>query len=375
MTSFVPFFDFHDAPDSLRAEWTEAISEVVSQGQFIGGSFVETFENEWANFLGVANAIGVGNGYDALLIALRALRIGPGDTVVVPAHTFIATWLAVHAVGAIPMGIDCDSNGLLDLNLLERISETPRAVIPVHMHGQMVDMPRLITWANSKNVSVVEDCAQAHGAQIEGRYAGTWGDIGAFSFYPTKNLGALGDAGALVTNKLELATRIRSIGNYGSVPGKKYSYLLPGVNSRLDPIQASVLTVNLKYLDKWNSRRQEIASCYLEVIKRVGINHLHADATSVWHHFPILVNERDAAVSTFKSRGIGTEIHYPKNASANYAAILGVDEDSFPVSTYIANHIVSLPMSPWMNDSQILRVIEVLGSEKSLHSPLPSLGK
>lgn len=168
MTSFVPFFDFRSAPDHLRAEWTAAISEVISQGQFIGGSFVETFENEWAKYLGVANAIGVGNGYDAILIALRALRIGPGDKVVVPAHTFIATWLAVHAVGAMPIGIDCDRNGLLNLDLLEKISEIPRAVIPVHMHGQMVDMPRLISWANSKNVSVIEDCAQVHGAQLKG---------------------------------------------------------------------------------------------------------------------------------------------------------------------------------------------------------------
>jgi dTDP-3-amino-3,4,6-trideoxy-alpha-D-glucose transaminase len=375
MTSFIPFFDFRSAPDHLRAEWTAAISEVISQGQFIGGSFVDTFENEWAKYLGVANAIGVGNGYDALLIALRALRIGPGDKVIVPAHTFIATWLAVQAVGATPIGIDCDRNGLLNLDLLEKISEIPRAVIPVHMHGQMVDMPRLISWANSKNVSVIEDCAQVHGAHIEGRYAGTWGDIGAFSFYPTKNLGALGDAGALVTNDPELATRIRSIGNYGAVPGKKYSYWIPGLNSRLDPVQASVLSVNLKYLDRWNNRRREIASSYLEVINKVGIQHLHSDSSSVWHHFPLLVNERDETVSVFNSRGIGTEIHYPKSASNNYATILGVDEDDFPVSTFIANHIVSLPMSPWMKDTQILRVMEVLESEECLRAPLPSLGK
>ena len=372
MTSYVPFFDFHSAPDHLRSEWADAISKVISQGQFIGGSFVETFEDEWADYLGVENAIGVGNGYDALLIALKALQIGPGDKVIVPAHTFIATWLAVHAVGAIPIGIDCDRKGLLDLNLLEKISEVPRAVIPVHMHGQMVDMPRLISWANSKNVSVIEDCAQVHGAHIEGRYAGTWGDIGAFSFYPTKNLGALGDAGAVVTNNPELATRIRSIGNYGSVPGQKYSYWIPGLNSRLDPVQASVLSVNLKYLDRWNNRRREIASAYLEVINRVGIQNLHADSASVWHHFPILVNERDEAVSVFNSRGIGTEIHYPKSASKNYATTLGIDEGNFPVSTFIANHIVSLPMSPWMNNTQISCVLEVLESEECLRTALLS---
>jgi dTDP-4-amino-4,6-dideoxygalactose transaminase len=261
----------------------------------------------------------------------------------------------------------------LDLDLLEKIPEVPRAVIPVHMHGQMVNMHRLTSWAKSRSVFVVEDCAQAHGAQLDGRYAGSWGDIGAFSFYPTKNLGALGDAGALVTNDDEVAIRIRSIGNYGSSPGEKYHYILPGVNSRLDPIQASILSVNLRYLDIWNNRRREIASGYLEAVKSIGISHIEADIMSVWHHFPILVNTRDEIALTLNSRGIGTEIHYPKSAYRNYASIMGVQEtENFPMSDLIAKHILSLPMSPWMNNSEFSRVIEILSSEEGLRLPLSS---
>ena len=176
----VEFFSFKDAPESLRQEWRSAANEVFKSGYFIGGPFVEQFESEWAKYLAVRHAIGVGNGYDALVVGLKILGVGKGDLVAVPSHTFAATWLAVGAVGATPVGIDCDSSGLMDVDKLEANQLDFYAVIPVHMHGQMVDMPRLVKWAESKNVKVIEDCAQAHGAQINGKLAGTWGDFGAF---------------------------------------------------------------------------------------------------------------------------------------------------------------------------------------------------
>lgn len=368
MNVSVPFFSFHDAPSELRAEWNDAANRVISSGRFIGGKVVETFEDEWAGYLDAEHAIGVGNGYDALYIALRVLGVGPGDYVAVPAHTFIATWLAVHAVGATPVGVDCDSRGLIDLELLEVVPQKLKAVIPVHMHGLMVDMKRLSHWAAEKDIFVVEDCAQAHGAKMDGKYAGTWGDIGAFSFYPTKNLGALGDAGAVVTNNDRIASELRSFGNYGSVPGNKYSYSSFGVNSRLDPIQAGFLSVNLKYLDQWNELRREIASKYIDASKKLGIQPLQVDPTSVYHHFTVLIKNRDDAVRALHDLGIGTEIHYPQSASADFASISGDPKPNYPVSDLIARHIVSLPISPWMQASQIESVIKALNQESMRRS-------
>ncbi len=359
----VPFFSFQSAPIELRDEWNDAASRVISSGRFIGGQFVEAFEGQWAEYLGVDHAIGVGNGYDALFIALKVLNIGPGDLVVVPAHTFMATWLAVHAVGATPVGVDCDRSGLLDLDLLEQLPRTPRAVIPVHMHGLMVDMERLMNWAKPKGIAVIEDCAQAHGARLAGKQAGTWGDLGAFSFYPTKNLGALGDAGAIVTNDALLASAIRSFGNYGTVIGNKYAYSSFGVNSRLDPIQASYLSVNLKYLDIWNARRQEIAAAYLAAVTELGIQPLHSNSRSVWHHFAILVKDRTQAVVALQDQGIGTEIHYPTSAAEEYAKISKSPTTTFPVSELISRHILSLPISQWMDNTQVASVVQALDQE------------
>lgn len=363
MNTSVPFFSFHDAPSELRAEWDDAAKRVISSGRFIGGKVVETFEDEWADYLGVKHAIGVGNGYDALYIALRVLGVGPGDLVAVPAHTFIATWLAVHAVGATPVGVDCDSRGLIDLDLLEALPRKLKAVIPVHMHGLMVDMKRLTQWATKTEVLVVEDCAQAHGAQIDGKFAGTWGDIGAFSFYPTKNLGALGDSGAVVTNSDPLASALKSFGNYGSVLGNKYSYSSFGVNSRLDPIQASFLSINLKYLDQWNESRRAIAKTYIGELEKLAVPPLQPDPTSVFHHFAVLVKDRQGAMKALHEESIGTEIHYPQSASADFASISGEAKPDYPVSDLISRHILSLPISPWMQVSQIDSVIKALNQE------------
>jgi dTDP-4-amino-4,6-dideoxygalactose transaminase len=357
----VEFFTFKDAPESLKNEWRSAIGEAIDSGVFIGGPLVAKFEAEWANYLGINHAIGVGNGYDAIVVALRVLGVGPGDLVAVPSHTFIATWLAVDAVGATPIGIDCNQFGLMDLEELESHSLVFSAVIPVHMHGQMVDMPRLLTWAEKNNVKIVEDCAQAHGARINGKLAGTWGDFGAFSFYPTKNLGAVGDAGSLVTNDESLAKKARSFVNYGSVPGNKYEYQFHGINSRLDPIQAAALSINLKYLDAWNAKRQEIAKIYSESFKMHKIECLPIERDSVFHHFILLSENRDLTRNLLENAGIKTEIHYPETAEKSFNKF----ETSFDVhlgqkASTLASKTLSIPISPWMNDLAVQQTIDAV---------------
>lgn len=355
----VEFFSFKDAPEALRDEWRVAIAEVIQSGIFIGGPMVAKFESEWAGYLSVKHAIGVGNGYDALVVALIILGVGPGDLVAVPSHTFVASWLAVDAVGATPVGIDCNEFGLMDLELLEQYKSNFTAVVPVHMHGQMVDMPRLVTWADKNKVRIVEDCAQAHGARIDGKLAGTWGDFGAFSFYPTKNLGALGDAGSLVTNDDSLAIKARSFVNYGSVSGNKYEYQFHGINSRLDPIQAAALSINLKYLDSWNKRRQEIARIYSENFNANDIPCLPIERNSVFHHFIVLSENRDITRKLLEKEGIKTEIHYPESAEKSFNKF----ETNFEVyqgerASTLASKTLSIPISPWMSDASIHKVID-----------------
>jgi dTDP-4-amino-4,6-dideoxygalactose transaminase len=365
----VEFFSFKDAPESLKEEWKVASREVIDTGQFIGGPYVSKFETEWASYLGASHAIGVGNGYDAIVVSLKVLGIGEGDLVAVPNHTFVATWLAVGAVGATPIGIDCDSSGLLDLNLLESSDLNISAAIPVHMHGQVVDMPRLMAWARPNGVKIIEDCAQAHGARIGSKLAGTWGDFGAFSFYPTKNLGALGDAGAIVTNNQSLAADARSYVNYGSVPGNKYEYQFNGINSRLDPIQAAMLSVNLRYLDSWNARRKDIAARYIERLEPLGIRTLPVKSDSVFHHFIVESENRDLTRKLLEAAGIMTEIHYPESAQISFnkfdSAFL---QDGKSCSSKLSKKTLSLPISPWMSEENVDTVIEIVKTKDILAS-------
>jgi dTDP-4-amino-4,6-dideoxygalactose transaminase len=369
LMSKVEFFTFKDAPESLKSEWGIAIGEAIDSGVFIGGPLVAKFEAEWANYLGVSHAIGVGNGYDAIVVALKVLGVGPGDLVAVPNHTFIATWLAVDAVGATPVGIDCNQFGLMNIEELESLSLDFSAVIPVHMHGQMVDMPRLMIWAEKNNVKIVEDCAQAHGARINGKLAGTWGDFGAFSFYPTKNLGAIGDAGSLVTKDESLASKARSFVNYGSVPGNKYEYQFHGINSRLDPLQAVVLRINLRYLDSWNTRRKQIAQMYIDGFKDSGINFLPIERDSVFHHFILFSENRDVTRMLLETAGIKTEIHYPESAKRSFSKF---QENDLPEpqtnASKFARTTLSIPISPWMTDSSVHTVINAVLTTKVRNS-------
>jgi dTDP-4-amino-4,6-dideoxygalactose transaminase len=362
----VEFFTFKGAPNALREEWRTAISEVVDSGQFIGGPIVNKFENEWAEYLDVNHAIGVGNGYDAIVVALRVLGVGPGDFVAVPSHTFIATWLAVGAVGATPVGIDCDSHGLLDLDLLENLNLPLAAVIPVHMHGQCVDMPRLVAWSGRNKIKVIEDCAQAHGAKVGGKFVGSWGDFGAFSFYPSKNLGAFGDGGALVTDNDIWASKARSYVNYGSIVGNKYNYQINGINSRLDPVQAAVLSVNLRYLDAWNLRRKQIARRYNEFFSDRCIPNFRASNDSVFHHFITLSDNRDVTRDVLLGHGVKTEIHYPECARISFAKFnKDLHASTSQNAEKMASKSLSLPMSQWMDEKEVDYVLEILNLESS----------
>jgi len=360
----IPFFSFKQAPDDLKNKWFEEIKKTIELGIFIKGPNVEKFEKSWARKINVPYALGVSNGQDALILALRALNISNGDYVAVPAHTFIAVHNAVLTVGATPYSLDVDENGLIDLNLLENLNQKISAVIVVHMHGQMVDMQRVMNWANKQDVRVIEDSSQAHLAKQEGIYAGAWGDVGVFSLYPTKNLGALGDAGVMVTKNESIIEKLRLLSNYGSSITNKYNHISYGVNNRLDEIQAAILNINLEYLESWNVRRREIAGMYIEKLNRDGVtlmcNNLNS---SVWHHFCILIDNRDDFQKKLELKGIKTDIYYPNIAANEIEKFLNYTEKKYLISEKISLSLLSLPISPWHSNDEITYVISSINSE------------
>jgi dTDP-4-amino-4,6-dideoxygalactose transaminase len=357
----IPFFSFSNIERSIVTEWKESFTNQIELGQFIGGQTMRTFENEWAEYTDSSYCVGTGNGYDALVLSLRALEIGPGSIVVVPAHTFIATWLAVRAVGATIVGLDCDLNGQINLDELEKLSIEIDCLIVVHMHGVMTNMERVMRWASNNCVSVIEDCAQAHGAFQNGKHAGTFGTIGAFSFYPTKNLGAMGDAGCVISNSQLISETIRSLSNYGSLVSNKYEYAYStGINSRLDPIQAAFLSVNLRKLTQHNHRRAEIAVAYLEVCRSIGIEVLGAELASVWHHFPILIKNRDIAREKLLQSGVGTEIHYPSIPPAVFKNEGVIHGSRYQNAEFISASTLSIPLHPWLRDSEVEEICKKL---------------
>jgi dTDP-4-amino-4,6-dideoxygalactose transaminase len=368
----VPFFGFQDTPISILNDWKNAVERVLLSGVFIGGKEVEMFEQEWAEFLKIPYCVGVANGLDALTLALKSLGIGPGMKVAVPSHTYIATWIAVANVGAEPVGIDCGSDGLMDLSLLIDQDLDVQCVIPVHMHGQMVAMDRVMEWAKPRGIKVIEDCAQAQGAKHQGKFAGAWGDIGAFSFYPSKNLGAVGDAGAVVTSNKALAENLRSLGNYGSEVGNKYKYKFLGQNSRLDPIQAAVLRVNLRHLEDWNESRRIIAGQYFDLLDELGIERLSVNLReSVHHHCIVLAGERDSARNLLVELGVMTEIHYPESAEFSFNKLNGKVSTRKSHSDYLAKRTLSLPLTPWLTHEKIAHVVGSISNSRVHESLLP----
>lgn len=338
----------------------------MASGQYILGPEVAAFESEFAAYCEAGHCIGVANGLDALHLILRAMEIGPGDEVIVPANTYIATWLAVSYAGAAPVPVEPDEKtyNLDPSRIEEAITPRTRAIIAVHLYGQPADMDTINQLAGKYGLAVIEDAAQAHGSRYKGRRVGSLGDAAGFSFYPGKNLGALGNGGAVVTNNEALVDRLRVMRNYGSQ--EKYFNEVKGFNSRLDEMQAAFLRVKLKRLDEWNERRRRLAAHYLQVLEGVPdltLPFVPAYAEAVWHLFVVRHPDRDALQKHLASNGVGTLIHYPcpphlQNAYAELGFALG----SFPLSERMADEVLSLPMGPHVSAEDAAHVISELES-------------
>lgn len=359
----VPFNTFEFMHSELQVEIAEAINAVVKSNWFILGEQKRVFEEEFAQFCGRKYCVGVGNGLDALHLLLRAYGIGPGDEVIVPSNTYIATALAVTYAGATPVFAEPRlETYLIDPILLrEKITTKTKAIMPVHLYGQVVDMDEINAIAKEYGLVVIEDVAQAHGALYKGKRAGNLGDAAAFSFYPGKNLGAMGDAGAVVTDDKEIADKVRAMSNYGSE--KKYYNMYAGFNSRLDEIQAAILRVKLKELDRWNAYRQKVAEKYLAGICHDGVQKpvVCPDRDHVWHIFPIRVAKRDEFQRYLRARDIETLIHYPIPMHLQEAyRELNIPKGALPLAEEISETELSLPMFYGITQEQVEYVIDVI---------------
>lgn len=357
----VPFFDIGPthAPiaDGLQAAWTTTLQ----RGHFIMGPALQEFETAFARYCETEDAIGVANGLDALTLILEALGIGPGDEVIVPAHTFIATWLGVTRAGAKPVPVECDAAtcNIDPARVAAAINGRTRAIMAVHLYGNPAEMALLQALAAKHGLYLIEDAAQAHGATYHGRKAGSLGIAAGFSFYPTKNLGALGDGGAVTTGDAALARKLRLLRNYGSE--RKYEHQVAGCNSRLDELQAAILSVKLPRLDELNRQRRAIAQAYSDGLRNlpgVTLPSVAADSAPVWHLYTIRHPRRDAMIAALAAAGVQALIHYPAPPHLQPAyAEFGLPAGSFPVAEQIAATTLSLPIWPGMSDGQIAEVI------------------
>lgn len=351
-----------------RQEIDEAVERVLSGGQYILGPEVATFEQEFSAFLGAADAVGVGNGTDALHVALRVSGVEPGDGVITVSHTAVATVAAIELAGAVPILIDVDPHTqTMDPNRLEhalrmKAQRRIKAVIPVHLYGHPADMPAILRVAKRQDIKVIEDCAQSHGAAIQGRQTGTWGDVAAFSFYPTKNLGAFGDGGAVVSNDRSLCAAARLVREYGW--RERYVSDIPGLNSRLDEVQAAILRVKLRYLRKDNVRRQEVARQYDLALamsaltlpnRREGYDH-------VFHQYVVRSSRRDDLKKYLGRNSIGTAIHYPVpiHLQPAYRDRVCIDCPRLEHTERLCQEVLSLPMHPYVTSEQVRRVTDLI---------------
>lgn len=343
-------------------EISEAISRVIRSGTYINGKEVTKFENEFSGFVSSSYCVGVGNGLDAIRLALQAVGVGEGDEVIVPAHTFIATWLAVTQCGANVVPVEPTEFGYnIDPGCIEeKITSRTKAIVVVHLYGFPVQLDLIHEIANRFGIRVIEDAAQAHGALCDGSRIGSQSDAVAWSFYPGKNLGAIGDAGAVTTNDELIASKIRRLANYGSVA--KYEHTELGWNSRLDPIQAAVLSVKLKNLENWNQRRRAVAGSYIGEIKSTYLpwkETVQID-TAAWHIFPIETSNRPALVEHLSKNGIDTLVHYPKPPHLQNPYVRAFENSAFPLTESKCNRLLSLPIGPHMSTESVKHVIEVL---------------
>ena len=366
----IPFLDLHAAYRELKPELDSAYERVMQSGRYILGEEVEAFEREFAQFCGTAHCVGVANGLDALRLALLAMGVKPGDEVIVPSNTYIATWLAVHDVGAVPVPVEprLDTSNLDPERITAAITPRTRVILPVHLYGQIADMEAIAAIAKRHGLRLLEDAAQSHGATLHGKHPGAWSDAATISFYPGKNMGAFGDAGAVITNDPAVAEQIRVLGNYGS--RAKYHHDLKGLNSRLDPLQAAFLRVRLRHLPEWNQRRKRVAALYQSAFHAQpdlfppGVPPGHDPS---WHLYVIRVRERDALQAQLEKQGIGTLIHYPIPPHRSGAFAREFAGKSFPIAEQLAAEVLSLPMGPHLPLEQAQTVADAV--KTALYAP------
>ncbi|GAA4039073.1 DegT/DnrJ/EryC1/StrS family aminotransferase [Sphingomonas rosea] len=356
----VPFLDLGTATAELRGEIDAAVTRAVGSGWYVGGPECAAFEEAFAAHCGAAHAVGLANGLDALHLALRAMEVGEGDEVIVASNGYIATLLAVSMAGAVPVLVEPDpaTHNLDPARVEAAITPRTKVILPTHLYGQPADLDPLLAIARKHGLRLLEDAAQAHGAAYKGRRVGGHGDVVAWSFYPSKNLGALGDAGAVTTNDPALAERIRTLGNYGS--HKRYVNEVRGVNSRLDPIQAAVLGVKLAHLEEWNARRARTAARYCEGLAGCDLvlPHVPDWADPAWHLFVVRSANRDALQAALADKGVQTIIHYPIPPHLQGAyADLGIARGRLPIAEQLADEVLSLPIGPHLSDSDVDTVI------------------
>lgn len=359
----VPFGNLDYLHDELSNEMRDAFERVYSQGKFIQGDECAAFEREFADMCESRYAVGVASGLDALAIALRALDVGPGDDVVLPANTFIATALAVSMVGANVVLADPEEETFnISVNTIEKvITKNTKAIIPVHLYGQPADIGEIAGFAKERGIRVIEDCAQAHGASYKSRSVGSFGDIGCFSFYPGKNLGALGDGGAIVTNSSDCEKRARELANYGSL--QRYHHVEKGMNSRLDELQAAFLRVKLAHLGKMNASRSSVAQRYLNSINNplIRLPRATSQRIHVWHIFAIRCEHRDDLRRHLEINGVETNVHYPITI-ADQQAYKDDGLQATPLARVLASSVLSLPLYYGMTDKEIDCVIDAVNS-------------
>ena len=367
----IPFLSLRPQYVELKAEFDAAYACVMDSGWYLMGDQIDGFEREYAEYCGTSHCVTVGTGLDALSLSLRAYGIGADDEVIVPSHTFIATWLAVSSIGARPVPIEPDpvTYNLNVARIEEAISARTRAIVPVHLYGQPADMDPILEIAEHRGIVVLEDAAQSHGARYKGRKSGSLGHAAAHSFYPGKNLGAFSDGGAVTTNDSELADKIRKLRNYGSV--KKYDHQLKGTNSRLDELQAAFLRVKLRHLDEWNARRMEIARTYLDSLREIPqlvLPEVPDWADAVWHLFVVRYPQRDQLQQCLEDAGVGTLIHYPIPPHRS-GAYREQEFGRLGLAEQLAGSVLSLPMGPHLQAEDVRTTVHAVQSSiRSIHS-------
>lgn len=366
MNQIIPFLDLTYMHNSVKDDLNLAFNDVLDKSIYVLGNSVEAFEHEYASFNNTKYAVGISNGLDALILSLKSLGIGSGDEVIVPSNTYIATVLAVSHVGATPVFAEPDAStfNVTAESIAKVISKKSKAIIPVHLYGQACKMDEIMELASLNNLFVIEDNAQAHGASYNDKITGSWGQINATSFYPGKNLGALGDGGAITSNNFDLAESVKLLRNYGS--NVKYHNDVIGYNNRLDELQAAFLSIKLKKLMQWTRQRQEIACWYNEMLQNVGdvtVPFVNFGSTHVYHLYVLKTDQRDNLQQYLRSKDIGTLIHYPIPPHLQKAyADFGFKKGDFPVSEKLSDTILSIPLWPGMTYDNVLYVCDSIRS-------------